>query len=129
MSAFGERLDSKRNGTQKEFAKFLGVPLNSYTNWVRGIREPSMSAIVQLCTRLDVSADWLLGLPERGVGVTASGAASVAVGVGNAGPVTVNGTVNGPGRDCSACPLMAAHLETVRQLAAFQSSTPKRKGK
>lgn len=64
---FGDRLDSLRNGsTQKGFAKSLGIPLNSYTNWVRGIREPSMNAIISICTQLNVSADWLLGLPERG---------------------------------------------------------------
>ena len=63
MSAFGDRLESLRNGmTQKEFAASLQTPINTYTNWVRGIREPSMSAIINLCTRLGVSSDWLLGL-------------------------------------------------------------------
>lgn len=63
MDTFGERLESLRKGqTQKEFASKIGLPLNSYTNWVRGIREPSMSAIISLCTHLSVSADWLLGL-------------------------------------------------------------------
>ncbi len=64
---FGDRLESLRKGlTQKEFSKSLGIPLNSYTNWVRGIREPSMNAIISICTQLSVSADWLLGLSERG---------------------------------------------------------------
>ena len=67
MEGFGNRLESLREGeTQKGFAKSLGIPINTYTNWVRGIREPSMSAIINLCTHLGVSADWLLGLSERG---------------------------------------------------------------
>jgi hypothetical protein len=40
------------------------VPLNTYTNWVRGIREPSSEWIVAISTRLGVSADWLLGIAD-----------------------------------------------------------------
>lgn len=65
MKKFGERLESLRGAkTQKEFAALYDIPLNTYTNWVRGIREPSASALVKLCTQLDVSADWLLGLTD-----------------------------------------------------------------
>ncbi|MGN0832606.1 MAG: helix-turn-helix domain-containing protein [Kiritimatiellia bacterium] len=78
MKVFGDRLESLRNGeTQKGFAKALGIPINTYTNWVRGIREPSMSAIIHLCTHLGVSADWLLGLPERGGSAAAPPPATV----------------------------------------------------
>lgn len=82
---FGDRLESLRNGeTQKGFAKSLGIPINTYTNWVRGIREPSMSAIVNICTHLGVSADWLLSLPERGGSSTTvtGNVGAVAVGAG-----------------------------------------------
>ena len=51
--------------SQKKFAASLGVPINTYTNWVRGIREPSMSAIINLSTRLGVTADWLIGIDKR----------------------------------------------------------------
>lgn len=65
MKKFGERLELLRGAkTQKEFAALYDIPLNTYTNWVRGIREPSASALVKLCTQLDVSADWLLGLTD-----------------------------------------------------------------
>ena len=65
MKKFGERLESLRGAkTQKEFAALYEIPLNTYTNWVRGIREPSASALVKLCTQLGVSADWLLGLSD-----------------------------------------------------------------
>ena len=66
METFGDRLESVRGDlSQKKFAASLGVPINTYTNWVRGIREPSMSAIINLSTRLGVSADWLIGIDKR----------------------------------------------------------------
>lgn len=65
MQSFGERLESLRGDkTQKQFAALIGVPINSYTNWIRGIREPSMNALIQICTRLGVSADWLIGIDK-----------------------------------------------------------------
>ena len=66
METFGDRLESVRGDlSQKKFAASLGVPINTYTNWVRGIREPSMSAIINLSTRLGVSSDWLIGIDKR----------------------------------------------------------------
>lgn len=63
METFGDRLESLRRGdSQKDFARKLGVPLTSYTNWVCGTSSPKMEYIVMLCTKLGVSADWLLGL-------------------------------------------------------------------
>jgi len=61
MKNFPTRLDSLRKGmTQKEFANKIGVPLNTYTAWLRGERLPSFEAITNICTVLDVKADWLL---------------------------------------------------------------------
>lgn len=66
METFGDRLESMRGDlSQKKFAALLGVPINTYTNWVRGIREPSMSAIINIATRLGVTADWLIGIDKR----------------------------------------------------------------
>ena len=63
METFGDRLESLRGSdSQKDFARKLGVPLTSYTNWVSGISSPKMEYIQMLCTKLRVSADWLLGL-------------------------------------------------------------------
>lgn len=65
METFGDRLESLRGPrTQKDFASILGLPINTYTNWVRGIREPSMNALINICTRLGVSADWLMGIDK-----------------------------------------------------------------
>lgn len=51
--------------TQKEFARYLGIPLNTYTNWLLHSRKPTMDAIVLICTKVSVSADWLLGLSDQ----------------------------------------------------------------
>ena len=48
--------------TQRQFANKLDVPLTSYTNWVLGLRTPNMEAIQKICSRLGVSADWLIGI-------------------------------------------------------------------
>ena len=62
--SFSERLEHLRGDrSQREFARQIGVPLNTYTNWVREIRTPTIDALKGICTQLNVSADWLLGLP------------------------------------------------------------------
>lgn len=61
MNSLSDRLESMRKShTQKEFANKIGVPLNTYTAWLRNERLPSYDAIKKICTALGVSADWLL---------------------------------------------------------------------
>ena len=60
---FGERLEELRGDlSQRDFAKKIGVPLTSYTNWVLGVSQPKFENIYAICSSLGVSADWLLGL-------------------------------------------------------------------
>lgn len=64
--SFGDRIEELRgNKTQKQFAVLLGIPLNTYTNWTRGIRFPTADAVVKICIQLGVSSDWLLGLSNE----------------------------------------------------------------
>ncbi len=66
MKNFSDRLESLRGSeTQREFAKRIGIPLTSYTNWVLGLRTPNMDALIKICSHSGVSADWLLGLEDR----------------------------------------------------------------
>lgn len=51
--------------TQKEFATLLEIPLNTYTNWLLYQRRPTIDALISICTKLGVSADWLLGLTDE----------------------------------------------------------------
>ena len=69
MKTLKDRLTHLQNGlTQRDFAAKIGVPLNTYTAWLRDERLPSYEAIQKICTALGVSADWLLtgsGEPPR----------------------------------------------------------------
>ena len=113
MSVFGERLESRRVGTQKQFAQSLGIPLNTYTNWIRGIRKPDMDAIIKLCIQMSVSADWLLGLPDRSGGAVVTGSSGVAIATGGG-----NATVSSPPPSCQTCPYkaLAEALKKVQSL-------------
>jgi transcriptional regulator with XRE-family HTH domain len=63
MKNFSDRLESLRgNLTQKQMANKIGVPLNTYTNWVRNVNVPKSDQLEKICTVFGVSADWLLGL-------------------------------------------------------------------
>ena len=45
----------------------MGVPLNTYTNWVRGINTPRAEQLQNICTECNVSMESLIGvlpLPE-----------------------------------------------------------------
>lgn len=111
METFGERLESLRNGmTQKEFAASLQTPINTYTNWVRGIREPSMSALINLCTHLSVSADWLLGLSDNCFTAVKQSSPPAVNAPNNSGAIAIGGG-NAVSRDCLECPLLQAHLK------------------
>lgn len=67
MKKFRDRIEELRSDkTQRALAKEIGVPLNTYTNWTRGIRMPSIENIVNICVQLGVSADWLLGITDSG---------------------------------------------------------------
>lgn len=50
---------------QKGLAHIPGIPLNTYTNWVRGIRAPCLEWFVHICTALGVPADWLSASSRR----------------------------------------------------------------
>jgi transcriptional regulator with XRE-family HTH domain len=66
MKVFSDRLEKLRGSqTQRAFAKKLGVPLNTYTNWVRKINCPKTDQLGKICTEFGVSSDWLLGLDDR----------------------------------------------------------------
>lgn len=66
MTEIGKRLESLRGEmTQRQFAANLGIPLTSYTNWLIGPSSPKMEYLIQICTKLGVSSDWLLGLSGK----------------------------------------------------------------
>lgn len=64
---FASRLEELMIGmdvSNREFAKQLYLDPHNITYWVHGERLPKIDAIVQICNKYNVSADWLLGLSD-----------------------------------------------------------------
>lgn len=64
---FNERIREARQQcglTQKQVAEKLGITDNALCQYEKGVREPSISTIIELCKLYDVSADYLLGLTD-----------------------------------------------------------------
>lgn len=51
--------------TQKQLAKMVNKSETGFASWEQGLSEPSVNDIRLLCTILDVSADYLLGLEDE----------------------------------------------------------------
>ena len=65
MEKYGERLKAARKArgyTQTELAEKLGITQKSYQRMETGAHDLKMSTIYQLCTTLNISSDWLIGL-------------------------------------------------------------------
>lgn len=63
-----ERLKQLRvdnNLLQKEIAKILNVPKNTYGAWERGNNEPSVDIIIKLADFYQISTDYLLNREEE----------------------------------------------------------------
>ena len=98
-------LELKGAQNTASFARSIGINQQTMDRYLKG-REPPIGVIRQLCTVYGVSANWLLGLPERGGGgmATAHGVGAIAA----AGNATVNA-----GGVCSKCKLMQAHIREI----------------
>lgn len=62
---FKDRLKILRKNkglTQSKFAKEIGKSELCIRKWETGIRFPNSKAIIKICEKFKVSADWLLGL-------------------------------------------------------------------
>ena len=65
MKDFIDRLkELQGERTQKEYAKYLGIPLNTYTNWILRSRRPTIDALISISKTEGVTTDWLLGLAD-----------------------------------------------------------------
>ena len=54
------RLRKEKGLTQPEVAKGAGLSLRGYQNYERGLREPSLSALIGLADFYDISLDELV---------------------------------------------------------------------
>lgn len=69
MFIYGIRLKQTRLNAQKtqaEFAQILGMEQPNYQRLEQGKLDIKISMLLNICTKLNVSADWLLGLTEEG---------------------------------------------------------------
>lgn len=62
---FGRRLEillDKNKMTQTDLAKRVFVTPSSVNRWIHGSATPDAEIIFRICSELNVSANWLLGL-------------------------------------------------------------------
>ena len=65
---FGERLQAQRknkNLTQATFAERLGLAKVTVAGYEQGTKYPSLEVLINICTVLGCSADFLLGLSDE----------------------------------------------------------------
>ena len=76
-------------------------------------RVPTLEVLKLLCSVYNVSADWLLGLPDRSGGSLVTGSSGVAIATGGG-----SATVSTPQPSCQTCPYkaLAEALKKVQSL-------------
>ena len=65
--AFGRRIRQARTAkeySKAEAARLVGVKVQSWQQWERGLTSPRPEKIPKLASVLEVSANWLLGIPH-----------------------------------------------------------------
>ena len=106
MSIFATRLKELRGPeSQASFASSLGLNRVQYAKYESGQNWPSVEVLERICRVVSgVSADWLLGLKDRGGSVSVGAGSAVAIGA-NA-RASSRTTVATPGEmpACSKCP-------------------------
>ena len=63
-SDFGERIKTLRlalGQSQKEFAKFIGIPQPSMSAYENGKNNPTIDVLINIADKCNVSVDWLCG--------------------------------------------------------------------
>lgn len=65
MFSIGARLKTireTRGMSQKQMAQLLGMSNTRISNWELGVSRPDVDALALICTQLNISADYLLGI-------------------------------------------------------------------
>ena len=109
MFGFLEKILSVKGGRSvSAFARDIGMNQRVVDMYLKGERKPSLEFVLNICSTQDVSANWLLGLPERGGGGATVHGDGNAVAVGTGARATTKVPT-----DCSKCKLMQAHLREI----------------
>ena len=127
MSVVSERLRELRGPTsQSEMARTLGIVRQQWIKYETGQSAPGADILARICRVHACSADWLLGLKERGTSAAASVTTgdNSAVAIGTNARATVSRAAPGERPDCDDCP----YKEKMKEFEAFFNATQK-KGK
>lgn len=115
MTNLSVRLRELRGASsQAEMARSIGIPQQAWARYEKGIVAPNAETLFQICRVHACSADWLLGLPERGTSVRAD-KGSMAVNIsnnrldGSIGPFSLT---SDPPPSCKKCP----HLKKLKEI-------------
>ena len=116
MSTIGDRMRELRGASSlREMAEAIGIKYSAWARYESGDVLPGAEIIEKICRVHACSADWLLGLNDRG--------SSTVIGnnnaVGTNARVTVRSAPSSPGAmpACSKCP----HLKKLKKLEALLS--------
>ena len=109
---FCERMRAARGDrSQRVIAGLLGIPQQNWQRYESGVSEPGLGLLHDVCVKLGVSADWLLGLTEE-----RRAAVSVRA------PSEERAEESGAGRTCEVCArkdaVIASLAESLRALTA-----------
>lgn len=59
------QIRKQRGMKAKEAARALNIPYSTYMSYEQGVRDPSISKVVQMCCLFNCTADYLYGRTER----------------------------------------------------------------
>jgi len=94
------------SSSQREMADAIGIKYNAWARYEAGDVLPGADIISRICRTHSCSADWLLGLPERGgSSTTVTGNTGIIGAVGTNARATVSVGGRGATRhpDCASC--------------------------
>ena len=92
-------LELKGSQNTAAFARSIGINQQTMDRYLKG-REPPIGVVQQLCVSYGVSADWLLGLPEKASMTVTGNSGAVAIGHGARAKCTTQKAVSDR---CEAC--------------------------
>ena len=102
--------------SQSEMARELDMARPQWIRYENGTSVPGADILERICRYHDVSADWLLGLKDRGTSsAVASGSGAIAV-AGSGNKVSIKNKGAEP-KDCAKCPYRKK-LEKLEKMIA-----------
>ena len=125
MSTIGDRMRELRGSSSlREMAEAIGIKYNAWARYEAGGALPGAEIIEKICRAHACSADWLLGLDERGTSVNAGAGAAVAIGANARASARTSVAPPGDRPDCVGCP----YKEKMKEFEVF-FNTINKKGK